>query len=182
MNEKWYPIKEFEGLYEISNLSNIRSLPRNGTINNKKILKQTIDKNGYHTVTLHKNNKTKIFKVHRLMGINFIPNYENKSQINHIDGNKSNNLIENLEWCTPKENIRHSCRTGLTKINYQQIYDMHNKNKKPINQYNLYGNYIKTWESAREIENKLNIKNSNICNCCKEKNKTAGGYIWKYKN
>lgn len=97
-------------------------------------------------------------------------NPENKPQVNHIDGNKSNNNVLNLEWCNQSYNTKHAYKNNLIK-HY----------KIEINQYDLEWNYIKTWESAKEIEKKLKIKNSQICRCCKNENSTAGGYHWKYK-
>ena len=99
----------------------------------------------------------------------FVPNPENKPQVNHIDGNKINNCVENLEWCNQSYNTKHAYKNNLIK-HY----------KIEINQYDLKGNYIKTWESAKEIEKKLKIKNSQICRCCKNENLTAGGYHWQY--
>ena len=112
--EIWLPIKGYEGLYEISNLGRVKSLPkvRGRAVTGEKILKSHVV-NGYEMVMLCRNYKTFNASVHRLVARAFIPNPKNKPHINHIDGNKANNSIENLEWCTPSENMIHAYRTGL---------------------------------------------------------------------
>lgn len=123
------------------------------------------------TVTLYGNNKKiKLFRVSRLVAMAFIPNPENKPQVNHKDGNKLNNNVDNLEWVTQIENQYHAWGNGL------------NKNKpKAVNQYDLNNNFIREWESAREIERQTKIQRSNIACCCRGTRKTAGGYIWRFK-
>ena len=127
MKEIWKDIKDYEGLYQISNYGRIKSLSRKvfrynhiakrkiEIVYKEKIRKTRIDKDGYYIINLHKNNIMKTYKVHRLVGENFIENKENKPYINHKDGNKLNNNILNLEWCTAKENVIHAWKTGLIK-------------------------------------------------------------------
>ena len=112
MIEIWKPVKEFEGLYEVSNLGQVRSLNYKRT-KGTKILKLVIDKDGYLRVNLYKNGKQYNKKVHRLVTAAFIPNPEGKTEVNHIDGNKTNNRVENLEWVTHSENIQHAWESGL---------------------------------------------------------------------
>lgn len=109
-------------------------------------------------------------KVHRLVAEAFIPNLDNKPQVNHINGDKTDNRVENLEWCTNSENQIHAYRNGLEKPRFQ----------KKVNQYDLDGNYIQTFEYIIEVTRKIGIDNSSISEVCKGKRKTAGGYIWKY--
>lgn len=113
MKEIWKDIKEYEGLYQISNLGNVKSLPKMVGFRKRKekILKTYYDKNGYVKVILCKENKTRFLSVHRLMAEAFIPNPNNFPQINHKDENKQNNNLENLEWCTCKYNINYGTRT-----------------------------------------------------------------------
>ena len=107
--ELWKDIKGFENRYQVSNLGNVRSLTRR-----PMVLKKAIDRYGYNVVGLRPLcGKIKVCKVHRLVAIAFIENNESKIEVNHIDGNKANNCISNLEWNTTKENIHHAHRTGL---------------------------------------------------------------------
>lgn len=122
--EIWKDIKDFEGLYQVSNLGRIKRLPKkvynNGLKNKNKyfiskeiILKPSTISKGYKGVILTKDKKRYPKKVHRLVAQEFIPNPENKPQINHIDCNKTNNSVENLEWCTNSENQIHAYKHGL---------------------------------------------------------------------
>lgn len=170
MEEIWKDIKDYEGLYQVSNLGNVKSLPKmSGTSKRKEtILKTHIEKRGYFVIRLSKNKTNHSFKIHRLIANAFIPNPENKRTINHIDGNKLNNSISNLEWATDSENLQHAYDTGL-------------KPKKPINQYTLGKSFIKEWESAQQIYKTLGFDYRNISACCHGKQVTGYGYIWKFK-
>ena len=111
--EQWRPIQEFNGEYEVSNLGRVRSMKRYyGVVG--RIMPQTIQRTGYYAVTFHMNNKAYCRKVHRLVIEAFKPNPDSLPCINHIDGNKLNNHIDNLEWCTYQHNMQHAVRTGLT--------------------------------------------------------------------
>lgn len=118
--EIWQPIQGYEGTYEVSTLGRVRSLNRvversDGIKRTYKsrILKPCISYNGYAQVKLQINSTSKGQTIHRLVAIAFIPNIENKPQVNHKDGNKLNNQASNLEWITPSENIKHQITTGL---------------------------------------------------------------------
>ena len=125
--EEWRDIKGYEGIYQISNLGRIKSLSKKVYMYNhiakrkievtfkEKIRKQRIGKDGYYLINLNKDNKMITYRVHRLVGENFIENKDNKPYINHKDGNKLNNNVLNLEWCTAKENIKHGWEIGLMK-------------------------------------------------------------------
>lgn len=120
MKEIWKDIIGYEGLYQISNLGRVKVLQRTVFVNGKKpfikqeeILNGSVESKGYLVFALYKNLKRSILKAHRLIAIHFIPNPEGKPQINHIDGNKLNNNLSNLEWCTFKENAVHAFKTGL---------------------------------------------------------------------
>ena len=109
MTEVWKDVKNYEGLYQISNLGNVKR------ISSGKRLKP-YNRKGYIRVALSKDDTTKHIDIHRLVAQAFIPNPENKPEVNHIDGDKSNNEVSNLEWCTRKENMNHAKNTGLWKI------------------------------------------------------------------
>ena len=157
--EIWKDIKGFEGLYMISNLGNIKSLYTN------KILKPKRDKDGYLHINLYKDKKQYTLKAHRLVAQAFIPNVNNYKEINHIDENKANNIVDNLEWCSHTYNNNY----GNKK---------HSISKR-VNQYDLNGNLIATYNSTLEARRKLKI--NNISACCLGKLKTSGGYIWRYQ-
>lgn len=110
MMEIWKNIENYEGLYQVSNLGNVKSLPRNTT--KGKLLKPTKSRNGYLRVVLCKNNKKKAFLIHRLVASAFIPNEENLPQVDHRDNDKTNNKAENLQWISNVENNRKK-ETGI---------------------------------------------------------------------
>ena len=113
--EVWKDIAGYENLYQISNLGNIKSLGNKKT-RKDKILKLDLHKNGYYFIKLSKNGKPKNFMVHRLVCNNFLSKIIGKEYINHINGIKTDNRVENLEWCTQQYNIKHSWANGLSKI------------------------------------------------------------------
>lgn len=166
MKEIWKDI--FDGKYQISNLGNIRSLNYHREKRIRELSKLKMP-NGYETVKICINGKVKRYSLHRLVAEAFIPNSENKKQVNHINGIKNDNRVENLEWCTQSENQLHAVRNGLQRT-------------KPILQYDLQGNFIKEWESSSEAGRYVKRAPTNITACCNNRMKTARGYIWKYKD
>ena len=121
MQEIWKDIKNYEGLYQVSNFGNIKSLTfknKQGTYKRELILKKALGKNGYHKVILQKDRNRKTVSVHRLVAEAFIPNPENKKCVNHLDCNRTNNRIDNLEWCTHSENVRYGVKCGNIKCNF----------------------------------------------------------------
>lgn len=115
---EWIPIKNYEGLYEINSLGQIKSLPKHsrwGRLTKEKILKSKGRSNVYCFLGLYKNRIRTTLSEHRLIAMHFIPNPENKPCVNHINGIRNDNRIENLEWCTHSENTFHAHRTGLSK-------------------------------------------------------------------
>lgn len=119
-NETWIPVKGYEGLYEINEKSEVRSLSNR---NYYKIMQQRKDRAMYWTVRLSNKGKDSTVYVHRLLGFAFIKNPLNKPFINHIDGNKLNNSLNNLEWVTHSENMLHAYNIGLLKIKAKSVYD-----------------------------------------------------------
>lgn len=171
MKEIWKDIPNYKGLYQASNLGNIRSLHYRRT-NKIKQLAYRINHKGY--LDTHIKNKRKT--IHRLVAETFIPNPNNLPQINHIDGNKLNNNITNLEWCDNGKNQKHAYRLGLQ---HSKKGVNHSRCRK-VNQYDLDGNFIKTWSYIKEASDCLNIHHSNIISCCKGLYKKTGNYIWRY--
>lgn len=137
-----------------------------------KILKQVINKNGYYMVGFFTRPDRINMCIHRAMMETFVKNPNNYRDINHIDGNKLNNQLNNLEYCTSKENIQHSFKTGLhKKFTNKHIY-----------QFTLNGEFLNEYKSLREAAKAVNCDPANICVCLKNKTKHAMGYLWSYEN
>lgn len=194
--EIWKDIKDYEGLYQVSNYGRVKSLKRkvknkNGfRIVNEKILKPILNNKGYYVYGLRKNNKLKILLLHRLIGEHFLNNENNYSCINHIDGDKLNNCINNLEWCTYKHNIKEAFRLGLNTYTFKKNfkhdywkgkYGKEHNCSKPVKQYDLEENFIKEWESIMQASKETKVKYYSISNNCRGKQRSAGGFIWKFK-
>lgn len=141
--EVWKDIEGFEGYYQVSNCGGVRSLDReihylnHGTMCSRhiegKILRQQIDCDGYYRINLIRDNHGKGFGVHRLVAQAFIPNTENKPTVNHIDGNKQNNCVDNLEWATYQEQNDHAVRLGLrTQSTYSNRFNVKKRLSKPV--------------------------------------------------
>lgn len=183
--EKWVTIPGYEGYYQVSNLCRIKSLKRvikggHGTRTvNERILKQGKDTMGYIQILLRKKGVTKRHSVHRLMAILFIPNPLKFKTVNHKDGNKQNNSLENLEWCTLQDNLLHAFNTGLKSRAKLKIMGQAAamKLRKPICQMN--GEEV-IYESILSASKTTHIPISNIVEVLKGRRKTAGGYQWKY--
>lgn len=189
MVEIWKDINGFEGYYQISDYGNVRSLDRFDGVNHRKgqLLKPTLKFNGYLQVGLRKHNKRKYFSIHRLVAIHFIDNPENKKQINHIDCNKQNNTINNLEWVTPKENQFHAKENGLRNnmpsgekhTNYGK-YAENSKSAKPIIRYNRETGETKLYK-AKILAKNDGFDVTSISKCCHKKLKTHKGYEWYFE-
>lgn len=162
--EIWKPIDDYEGIYEVSNYGQVRSLYKN----EYKILKQCYGSKGYKIVTLCKKGKQKSVNVHRLVASYFVPNPQSLPCVNHKDENKGNNTASNLEWCSYYYNNVYGNR--LTKSA--------TKNSKPVR-------CIETgiiYSSANSAQRKTNISQSGICQCCNHQRKSAGGFTWEFVN
>ena len=173
----WKPVEGYEGLYEVSNTGIVRSLERfdNGVHVPSTVLKPSKN-NRYAYVKLYRHSQHKIFRVHRLVALAFIPNPNNKPQVNHIDGNKMNNDSRNLEWCTQAENNRHAIDTGL-----QDPSRMIEATRKKVVQLSKNGEVIKVWRSLTDAANSLGIQVPNITHCCNGRIHSTGGFVWRYQ-
>lgn len=156
---------EQETNYSISDKGEVRKDANN------YIMKLQIQQ-GYKHVTLQINKKAKRFRVHRLVAEAFIPNPENKPYVNHIDGNRQNNLVENLEWVTPAENTQHAVSSGL----------MLPTRERSVVQFDLDGNKIAEFPSLREAARQTNSSDEKICVCCQLQREQHNGFQWRYKN
>lgn len=173
MNEIWKELPILKGCYLVSNLGRIKSIPRNGTVKYERIIISKLNNCGYVIVNLRIKGFKKTFYVHRLVAEAFIENNFNKEQINHIDGDKCNNNIFNLEWCTPSENINHAKKNGL---------QCECPNRIKIKQYDIMGNYLNTFNSIKEASTKTNSYASAIGLCVRGKRKQTNNFIWKKSN
>ena len=178
MSEIWKPIIETEGKYEISNWGNVRGVDRYARVcgNGRRLVKGKMIKpcrctNGYLTLNASMGNKTLHLLIHRLVAQYFIPNPNKYPEVNHKDENPENNHVDNLEWCTPKYNCNYGTRNQRC---------MEKVIKKAVNQYTLDGEFVARYEMIKDAERKYGINSAQIVRVCKGKNRTAGGYIWKY--
>ena len=161
--EIWFPVKGYEGLYEVSDQGRVRSI-----VQRRKwephVLKPANNGCGYLIVHLCKNSKGKLLLVHRLVAEAFCPNPcpDKFTEVNHRDENKENNASSNLEWCDRKHNINYSW-------------------SKQVQQLDKQGNILATYPSIQEAERVTRVNHSYICKCCQGKLRTSGGYVWRYK-
>lgn len=162
--ETFVKIEGFDN-YEVSNLGKVRN------IKSGKVLKPQLNRNGYLMHLLYENNKQKHLYLHRIIAIAFIDNPEEKPCVNHIDENKLNNDLSNLEWCTVKENNIHDTRTKRVA----------EKCFKKVIQLDLNDNVLNEFESMTQAEQETGASVSHISSCCNGKRKSAGGFKWRKK-
>ena len=182
MEEVWKDVVDYEGLYQVSNLGRVKGCERivkhfrgGNRILKEKFRSLSNDKDGYKFLDLYKNGKGQIMRVHRLVSMAFIKNPENKSQVNHINGIKYDNNIDNLEWSTSHENMQHAFRTGLQKpnINNEKSVFMYSKDTNEL---------VCSFVSIAKASKHINCKTSDICNVLKNRQKSVKGYYFQYKN
>lgn len=181
-NEIWEPVRDYEGLYEVSNLGRVKSLSKFhctsknhsslGYWSKEKILKSIVGVQDYLYVNLYKNKKNNFKRIHILVAQAFIKNPNKFPMVNHKDENVMNNVVSNLEWCDNKYNLNY----GTAQERKAQ------KHNKPILQFDLNGNFIKEYESITQASKELNIKLDYISACCLGRRRKTKGYVFKFKN
>lgn len=163
MQEMWKDCRGYEGKYQISNQGRVWS------IGSQKYISICTDRDGYLYANLYaKNGKCRKEKVHRLVALAFIDNPEGKTQVNHLDENKQNNCVDNLEWVTPKENANYGTRNERVG--------------KALSITVCCVELDKVFYGAREAARQTGVDQSSIIKCCKGKAKTAGGFHWRYQD
>lgn len=161
LEEFWKDIKGYESLYQVSSWGRVKR------VNTGRILKGCKNKDAYFYVDLYKNGSCKKYYIHRLVAQAFIPNPQNKPQVNHVDENNQNNRVENLEWCTSKENNNHGTHNlRVGKSNSKSIICVETGVK---------------YHSTKDCAKQLGLNRGNITNVLKGRRKTCGGYTFKYK-
>lgn len=177
---KSFQIKDFPEYY-VTDTGDVYSHNYKRTGVTKKLHTQP-HKNGYLSVSLHKNKKEYRKQVHRLVAEAFIPNPENKPQVNHKNGNKRDNRAENLEWATPHENMKHACSVLGFRPHKSQLGKLGKES--PLSKIVLQikkGIVVAEFFGTNEAGRKTGLKQPSICNCCNGKQKTCGGFVWQYK-
>lgn len=202
--EVWKDIEGYEGIYQVSNMGQVKSLERVVTCKDgrktyilpERILKPSRYKENYLQVVLSNVGKKKTFKIHQLVARTFIPNPQNLPCVNHRNEIKTDNRVENLEWVTQKENLNYGTiierksksMKGKFKGEKHPFYGKHHteetkqKLKKPIIQLDLENNFVRNWDSATTASKELKINIPHITACCRGKRNKCGGYKWVYKS
>ncbi len=169
LNETWRDIIGFEGLYQVSNQGNVRSVRSN------HILKPQTRRHGYKFVWLYREGKPKHESIHRLVATAFCPKLSYQDEVNHINEDKADNRADNLEWCSHTENSiagTRGQRIGKALTNGIR--------SKPVCQYTLGGEYIREYPSLAEVTRQLGFGAGNIIHCIQGKYSHAYGYLWSY--
>lgn len=174
--EQWLPVRRFEGLYEISSFGRVKSLAK--YVYKERIIAGLIHGAGYLSAHLKRDKHDYRFRIHRLVADAFIPNPGNKKTVNHKNGIKTDNRVENLEWATYSENNNHAIDNGLRKMPKGQA----NRLSIPVVQKDFNGSIIKRHFSIGQAALETGVPTGNICAAAKGKLKTSGGFIWQYGN
>ena len=178
--EEWRPVKDYEGLYEVSSLGRVKSL----WLGKERILKLVANTNGYLRVQLYKDGKQQMKKVHRLVAEAFLENPLGLPQVNHLDEVKTNNAVSNLEWCDCKYNNNY----GTAKQRIAAALT-NGKLSKPVQQLTMTGELVAEYPSAREAARQNGWSQGSICDCCRggfyrkgkwQNSHSYKGFSWRY--
>lgn len=183
--EIWKDIEGFEGIYQISTKGRLKSFK---AVKDGQVLSNKNSKGDYLSVVLQYKGIKKHARIHRLVAEAFIPNPDNKPEVNHIDGNKQNNCVENLEWVTRLENARHAIKSNPNIIRGINRYNKFIR-PKTIQQLSLDGILLMEFPNSKEAEKITGVCHRNILQVASgdeykpgRTRKQAGGYIWRYKD
>ena len=190
MSEIWKDINGFEGYYQVSNLGRVKSIERvieylsYGKKKTKKIcekiFKPQFNKSGYYMVNLSVNNMHYPKQIHRLVAEAFIPNPDNKPQVDHINTIRTDNRVENLRWCTQQENTDNPLSKAKHKEYYSEHIGSNHHCARKIIQFTADNELLDVYDCIKDASEKLNVDRAHISSCCSGKRKTAGGSRWKY--
>lgn len=166
MERIWKPVVGFEGLYEVSNQGDVRRV-------GKRMIKPRVERNGYLRYHLSKNNVVKSMLAHRIVALAFIENPKGYKTVNHINEDKTDNRVENLEWC----DMSYQNSYGIGAINRNKFKE------KPVSQYTLDGQFVKRFDSVKKASIELRLHEMNIHFVCKRQRgyKQTGGFVFKYE-
>lgn len=177
--EIWRNVQGYEGIYEASSLGRVKSLDRyvKSNFDRTRLAKGSIKKaskkeNGYRVVCLYKDNNKKMWYVHRLVALAFIPNFKNLPEVNHIDGDKNHNYVKNLEWVTDRDNQLHALKTGL--VDKKKL----GPRRKIIRAYSIDGSQLYEFDGMRDAERQLKISNGGVSHSIKH-NQLCHGMKWE---
>lgn len=188
---RWKPISGYEGYYLVSDKGDVWSVRR------KKMLAPKMQKTGYLRVALSVDGRVKNFSIHRIVALAFIPNPEGKPTVNHINENKTDNRVENLEWATTREQNTHGTRIARAisntdwaarsaKTDYAEIarkhdyYTMNSAQMKKVVQKDCQGNVVRIFDSIGQAARSVNVSPGHIWQCCNGQRKTCKGSVWEY--
>lgn len=175
MKEVWKDVVGYEGLYEVSNLGEVRSLLHG----EPRLLKPAanIYRNGYMQVVLRKDGKSRVHRIHRLVAIAFIPNPDNLPEVNHKDENTANNNVDNLEWCTKLYNLNYS---NIPQRGKEYVIAAAMNMRTPVVKYDRRGNLLGIYNGIREAGRETGIDSKSISACCNGKATYTKQYIWRF--
>lgn len=178
MNEIWKDVRDFEGIYQVSNLGRLKALEREVLVCGgatrripEHIIKPMKCKNGYYEASFSLKQRRTVRLLHRVVADAFIPNPFNLPEVNHKDENIANCRADNLEWCTSKYNANYGTRNARMMVL---------RKTKRVAQRTKDGEFINCFKSIADAERVTGVDNTTITRACKGKQKTAGGFVWQY--